>query len=56
MSVRFSLRFVDRSWRRLLGLTMCEEPGRENVVAITGVIVVCALRCRQIAVTLMLCF
>jgi hypothetical protein len=37
MSVRFSLRFAGRSPRRLLGVATCEEPGRENVVAIIGV-------------------
>jgi hypothetical protein len=54
MSVRFSLRFVDRSWRCLLGLAMCEESDRKSVVAIMGAIVVCALGCRQVAVILML--
>jgi hypothetical protein len=37
MSVRFSLRFAGRSPSRLLGVTTCEEPGRESVVAIIGV-------------------
>jgi hypothetical protein len=40
MSVRFSLRFEDRSMCRLLGVAMCEEPGCENVVAIIVVIYV----------------
>jgi hypothetical protein len=39
MSVRFSLRFVGRSPRRLLGVATWEEPGRESVVAIIGVYV-----------------
>lgn len=45
MSVRFSLRLAGRSWGRLLGVANCDEPGRESVVAITAVVVVCGLQC-----------
>jgi len=45
MSVRFSLRFAGRSWERLLGVANCDEPGRESVVAIMAVVVVCGLQC-----------
>jgi hypothetical protein len=34
MSVRFSLRFEDRSICRLPGVAMCDKPGCEKVVAI----------------------
>lgn len=40
MSLRFSLRFAGRSAFRLLGVAMCDEPGRESVVAI---VIVCGL-------------
>lgn len=43
ISVRFSLRFAGRSLFLLLGVAMCDEPGRECVVAIIVICVCCCV-------------